>query len=81
MEGKSKEVKVLVVDDVEVKLIILEEIIKNMGFEAMTATCVKDAFQMMQENQTFSFPAQLGHFFAHFGAYCVVKRHYNAAAD
>lgn len=53
MDGKNKEVKILVVDDVEVNLIILEEIIKNMGFEAMTATSVKDAFAMMQEEQTF----------------------------
>lgn len=53
MDGKMKEVKILVVDDVEVNLIILEEIIKNMGFEAMTATSVKDAFEMMQEEQAF----------------------------
>ena len=33
----ESEIKILVVDDVEVNLIILEEIIKNMGYEALLA--------------------------------------------
>ena len=45
---ESNKDKVLVVDDVEVNLIILEEIIKNMGLEAVTATSVKEAFNYMQ---------------------------------
>lgn len=51
MENEQNKVKILVVDDVEVNLIILEEIIKNMGYEAMTALSVKEAFQLMQEEQ------------------------------
>ena len=46
---KKKEVKILVVDDVEINLIILEEIIQNMGYEAITALSVKQAFELMQE--------------------------------
>lgn len=45
---KKKEVKILVVDDVEVNLIILEEIIQNMGYEAITALSVKQALEQMQ---------------------------------
>ena len=51
MENNKSAVKILVVDDVEVNLIILEEIIKNMGYEAITAMSVKDAFEVMQEQQ------------------------------
>lgn len=49
MEDKKNAVKILIVDDVEVNLIILEEIIKNMGYEAITAMSVKEAFQVMQQ--------------------------------
>ncbi len=35
----ESEIKILVVDDVEVNLIILEEIIKNMGYEIGRASC------------------------------------------
>lgn len=48
---KKKEVRILVVDDVEVNLIILEEIILNMGYEAITATSVKQALELMQDQQ------------------------------
>lgn len=51
MENEQNKVKILIVDDVEVNLIILEEIIKNMGYEAMTALSVKEAFQLMQGEQ------------------------------
>ena len=41
-EAKEKQdIRILVVDDVEVNLIILEEIIKTMGYQAMTAQSVK----------------------------------------
>ncbi len=47
--GKDKEeIKILVVDDVEVNLIILEEIIKNMGYKAMLAQSVKEALAMLE---------------------------------
>ena len=46
---KNDEVKILVVDDVEVNLIILEEIIKNMGYQAILAQSVKEAFDFMKE--------------------------------
>ena len=46
---KNDEVKILVVDDVEVNLIILEEIIKNMGYQAILAQSVKEAFDLMKE--------------------------------
>ena len=49
MDHLAQKDKVLVVDDVEVNLIILEEIIKNMGLEAVTATSVKEAFNYMQQ--------------------------------
>lgn len=48
---KKKEVKILVVDDVEINLIILEEIILNMGYEAITASSVKQALELMQEEK------------------------------
>lgn len=48
---KKKEVKILVVDDVEVNLIILEEIILNMGYQAITATSVKQAIELIQEQK------------------------------
>lgn len=47
--GKIKDAKILVVDDVEVNVIILEEIIKNMGFEAYTALSVDEAFSLIKE--------------------------------
>ncbi len=49
---KKKDVRILVVDDVEVNLLILEEIIQNMGYEAMTAQSVKQALEMIREKQT-----------------------------
>ena len=49
---KKKEVKILVVDDVEVNVIILEEIIQNMGYEALSATSVKQALELMQNEMT-----------------------------
>ena len=49
---KKKEVKILVVDDVEVNVIILEEIIQNMGYEAPSATSVKQALELMQNEMT-----------------------------
>ena len=39
----NSDISILVVDDVEVNLIILEEIIKNMGYEALLAQSVKEA--------------------------------------
>lgn len=45
---KKKEVKILVVDDVEVNVIILEEIIQNMGYTAISATSVKQALELIQ---------------------------------
>lgn len=49
-EAKEKQdIRILVVDDVEVNLIILEEIIKNMGYQAMTAQSVKEAVELMQD--------------------------------
>lgn len=51
MDNEKNTVKILVVDDVEVNLIILEEIIKNMGYEAVTALSVKEAFEIMQKEE------------------------------
>lgn len=48
---KKKEVKILIVDDVEVNVIILEEIIRNMGYEALSATSVKQALELMQNEK------------------------------
>lgn len=50
LENK-KRVTILVVDDVEVNLLILEEIIHNMGYEAMTAASVKQALALMQQER------------------------------
>ncbi len=49
---RKKEVKILVVDDVEVNVIILEEIIQNMGYTAITATSVKQALELIQGEDT-----------------------------
>lgn len=54
MEGfmtfpKDKDIRIMVVDDVEVNLIILEEIIKNMGYVPLTALSVKDALKILGE--------------------------------
>lgn len=46
---EKQDIRILVVDDVEVNLIILEEIIKNMGYQAMTAQSVKEAVELMQD--------------------------------
>lgn len=46
---EKQDIRILVVDDVEVNLIILEEIIKNMGYQAMTAQSVKEAIELMQD--------------------------------
>ncbi len=42
---------ILVVDDVEVNLIILEEIIKNMGYEALLAQSVKEALEIIENRE------------------------------
>lgn len=47
--NKEEDIKILVVDDVEVNLIILEEIIKNMGYQAITASSVREALPLIQE--------------------------------
>lgn len=43
----NSDISILVVDDVEVNLIILEEIIKNMGYEALLAQSVKEALEII----------------------------------
>lgn len=48
---KSDEIRILVVDDVEVNLIILEGIIKNMGYFPMLAQSVKEALQIMEGSE------------------------------
>lgn len=45
----DKEIRILVVDDVEVNLIILEEIIKNMGYQPLLAQSVKEALTILEE--------------------------------
>lgn len=50
MSQKNNEIRILVVDDVEVNLIILEEIIKNMGYQPLLAQSVKEALKMIQES-------------------------------
>lgn len=45
---QDKEIRILVVDDVEVNLIILEEIIKNMGYQPLLAPGVKDALSILE---------------------------------
>lgn len=46
---EKQDIRILVVDDVDVNLIILEEIIKNMGYQAMTAQGVKEAIELMHD--------------------------------
>ncbi len=46
----DSDIKILVVDDVEVNLIILEEIIKNMGYEALLAQSVKEALEIIENS-------------------------------
>lgn len=46
----NDEIRILVVDDVEVNLIILEEIIKNMGYHPLLAQSVKEALQIIEES-------------------------------
>lgn len=46
----NNEVRILVVDDVEVNLIILEEIIKNMGYEPLLAQSVKEALKIIEDS-------------------------------
>lgn len=48
----NSEISILVVDDVEVNLIILEEIIKNMGYQALLAQSVKEALQIIEDSAT-----------------------------
>ncbi|MFG6368781.1 MAG: response regulator [Lachnospiraceae bacterium] len=48
----NSEISILVVDDVEVNLIILEEIIKNMGYQALLAQSVKEALQVIEDSDT-----------------------------
>ena len=47
----NSDISILVVDDVEVNLIILEEIIKNMGYEALLAQSVKEALQIIENRE------------------------------
>lgn len=47
----NSDISILVVDDVEVNLIILEEIIKNMGYEALLAQSVKEALQIIEDRE------------------------------
>ena len=44
------DIRILIVDDVEVNLIILEEIIKDMGYYPLCAQSVKEALQMIQDS-------------------------------
>lgn len=48
--NSNEDVKILVVDDVEVNLIILEEIIKNMGYQPLLAQNVKEALKIIQDS-------------------------------
>lgn len=48
---KNNEIRILVVDDVEVNLIIIEEIIKNMGYQPLLALSVKEALQIIEESE------------------------------
>lgn len=48
---KNSEIKILVVDDVEVNLIILEEIIKNMGYQPLLAESVKEALAIIEGSE------------------------------
>lgn len=47
----KEDIRILVVDDVEVNLIILEEIIKNMGYQPLLAQSVKEALNIIQESE------------------------------
>ncbi len=47
----NSDISILVVDDVEVNLIILEEIIKNMGYEALLAQSVKEALEIIEDRE------------------------------
>lgn len=47
----KEEIRILVVDDVEVNLIILEEIIKNMGYKPLLAQGVKEALDIIKESE------------------------------
>ena len=47
----NSDISILVVDDVEVNLIILEEIIKNMGYEALLAQSVKEALEIIENRE------------------------------
>ena len=47
----NSDISILVVDDVEVNLIILEEIIKNMGYEALLAQSVKEALEIISGSE------------------------------
>ncbi len=54
MNGTSQNdssIRILVVDDVEVNLIILEEIIKNMGYQALLAQSVKEALEIIGDSE------------------------------
>lgn len=48
----DRDIKILVVDDVEVNLIILEEIIKSMGYQALLAQSVKEALEIIGDSDT-----------------------------
>ena len=48
---EKEKIKILIVDDVEVNLIILEEIIKNMGYCAVTALSVADAIELLKDTE------------------------------
>jgi putative two-component system response regulator len=48
--NSNNEVRILIVDDVEVNLIILEEIIKDMGYKPLVAQSVKEALKILQES-------------------------------
>ncbi len=50
LSKKNEEIRILVVDDVEVNLLILEEIIKNMGYKPLLALSVKEALEQIQES-------------------------------
>ncbi len=47
----TSDISILVVDDVEFNLIILEEIIKNMGYEALLAQSVKEALEIIENRE------------------------------
>lgn len=46
----KEDISILVVDDVEVNLIILEEIIKHMGYQPLLALSVKNALKIIEES-------------------------------